>query len=321
MKNIVMTAFKIIVAGGLITWLIKTKKISMEPFAQLWAHPSMLILVFAAVLALILINNYRWVLLLRGQDVLSNNRETLPLSLIGLFFNIAMPGSVGGDVVKGYYIVRRHPQAKVAVATSVLIDRLVGLYAMTLIALYPLVIHANFVFSSPKLKAMALFVLGLIVFFTIFFLVGFSQAIRTHDKTEALFKKIPAGKLFEKVYDAVHAYSRHKTEFIWGILLSVVAQTVIIVAFYFVGHALGYTSVTLNGLLFAIPLGLIAAAVPVSPGGIGVGQAVFFALFSWYPGLVGEFGVAVITIFQVVQALWSLLGAAFYLRMKNSGMS
>ncbi|NJL25268.1 MAG: hypothetical protein HC902_08875, partial [Calothrix sp. SM1_5_4] len=34
------------------------------------------------------------------------------LYLIGIFFNFALPGSVGGDVVRGYYLVADHPERR-----------------------------------------------------------------------------------------------------------------------------------------------------------------------------------------------------------------
>lgn len=70
---------------------------------------------------------------------------------------------------------------------------------------------------------------------------------------------------------------------------------------------------------FLIPLGLIATAIPVSPGGIGVGQAVFLALFTWYGGLEPSLGPTLITIYQVMTALISLIGAVLYFMRKSHG--
>ena len=57
-------------------------------------------------------------------------------------------------------------------------------------------------------------------------------------------------------------------------------------------------------------------AVPLSPGGLGVGQYVFLALFSWY-GLSENFGPTLITIYQVVQVILGLIGVPYYFMRKT----
>ncbi len=55
----------------------------------------------------------------------------LQLQMIGLFFNATMPGSVGGDIVKGFYIIKdQHQGDKTPAMLTVLFDRIVGLMAL-----------------------------------------------------------------------------------------------------------------------------------------------------------------------------------------------
>ena len=56
----------------------------------------------------------------------------------------------------------------------------------------------------------------------------------------------------------------------------------------------------------------MAVAIPISPAGIGVGQAVFLTLFTWYNGVESSMGPTLITINQVCLALWGVVGAWFY---------
>jgi len=317
MKKIIVFILKGGVAIGLVYWLIATKKITAEPFIQLWGIPWLTFFVFTFVMAGILINNYRWLLLLQGQKIQSSTRQTLPLTFIGLFFNLAMPGSVGGDVIKAYYIAQEQPGTKFRAATSVLMDRVVGLYAMALIALASLVIHADKIFKSPQLRPLALFIVGLSFGFTLFFIIGFSDFVRKHPWTEGLLEGLPGGKIIRRFYDAVHDFRHGKKQFILGIILSIFVQSLNIYAFYVISKALHFENVTMGAFFFLIPLGLIATAIPVSPGGVGVGQAVFLALFSWYGGIVPSLGPTLITIYQVMSALISLIGAVLYFMRKN----
>ena len=314
MKQLFKLTLKLALAAILIYWLVHTKKITAEPFVLLWATPWLTFLVLAVTLGLIIVNNYRWLLLLQGQRIHSTTRQTLPLTFIGLFFNLAMPGAVGGDVIKAYYISQDQPGSRLRAATSVLMDRIVGLYAMTLLSLIAILTHLDRIMASNQLKALALFIVALTLGFTVFFILGFSQSIRSHQWTDRVLKGIPGGRFVEKVYDVVHNYRHGKKQFGLGILLSLVVQSINILCFYIIGINLHY-EVTLGALFFIVPLGMIAMAVPLSPGGVGVGQYVFLALFGWY-GLSENLGPTLITIFQVVQALLGLIGVPFYFMRK-----
>ena len=51
--------------------------------------------------------------------------SALKLTLVGLFWNNVLPGSVTGDFVKMYYIGKLHPDKKAEAYTTVMIDRIV----------------------------------------------------------------------------------------------------------------------------------------------------------------------------------------------------
>jgi uncharacterized membrane protein YbhN (UPF0104 family) len=63
-----------------------------------------------------------------------------------------------------------------------------------------------------------------------------------------------------------------------------------------------------------VPLGFIANAFPFTPGGLGVGEAAFDALFRM-AGLRG--GSAVMLGWRLIMLLTGLIGAVFYLQGKK----
>jgi uncharacterized protein (TIRG00374 family) len=325
MKKWLVPLLKAGIAIAAIYYVIHTKKITAEPFIQLWSTPWLTFFVFGATLLAIVINNYRWLLLLRGQAIVSSVSQTLPLTFIGLFFNLAMPGSVGGDVVKAYYIAQDQPGTKLKAATSVLMDRIVGLYAMAIIAVVAVFFNSERIFQVAQLRILALFVIALVVGFTVFFILGFSSTIRGHALTDRFLNSIYGGKLIMRVYDAVHAFKNGKKQFAWGICLSILVQSMTILSFFIIARVLHFEQVSpqelLASLFFVIPLGLIATAVPLSPGGVGVGQVVFLKLFIWYGGVDPKVGPTLITIYQVVQSALSLIGAALYFMRKSNAQA
>jgi uncharacterized membrane protein YbhN (UPF0104 family) len=48
---------------------------------------------------------WRWNLFLRAQAIGIPYLQDFGLTMIGLSFNVAIPGAVGGDLIKGYYVV------------------------------------------------------------------------------------------------------------------------------------------------------------------------------------------------------------------------
>jgi uncharacterized membrane protein YbhN (UPF0104 family) len=80
----------------------------------------------------IYINTYKWQGLLAAPGVRTSYTELLRLNFIGLFYNLLLPGQVGGEVVKSVKL-RQMGVTMGAAALSVLLDRLTGLLGMLLL--------------------------------------------------------------------------------------------------------------------------------------------------------------------------------------------
>ncbi len=73
---------------------------------------------------------FRWYLLVRALDLPFTIGAAYRLGLVGSFWNTFAPGSVGGDLVKAYYIARGQPGRRAAAVATVIVDRLVGLFGL-----------------------------------------------------------------------------------------------------------------------------------------------------------------------------------------------
>ena len=76
----------------------------------------------------------RWWLLLRAQTIRIGILPTFRLHFVGLFYNNIMPSSVGGDLLKAWYVTK-HTDRRLEGALSVVVDRVVGLVGMVLMAI------------------------------------------------------------------------------------------------------------------------------------------------------------------------------------------
>src|SRR5690606_11399633 len=102
--------------------------------------------------------------------------RTVRLQLIGFFFNTAMPGAVGGDVIKGMYVLKeKSATSKTNALLTIILDRIIGLAAIFAIAACAILARYDLVVANAGLLTLSFFVAGavaVIVIATIFCLTG-----------------------------------------------------------------------------------------------------------------------------------------------------
>lgn len=320
-KSLLQLILKVGFAGALIYWMIDKGVLNFRSIVSL-ATPQLVAFCLACVFMQIFINNYRWVLLMRAQGIQSDVRHSLPLSFIGMFFNFVMPGGVGGDVIKGYYLLQEHPSRKVAAAMSIFMDRMVGFFIMILTAFLALFFNWNEVSHSRELQSVAAGVTALFIVFILFFTVALSRRLgqrvfQTWGLGELLFVKIPGGKKLRHVYEVVHTFRNEPKYFFWACCLSIGNQILLVAFTVAVAWAMGVRDVPLMVYFFIVPVGTVVMALPISPAGIGVGQLAFYFLFSLYLGKQSQLGPTSVTMMQATNFALGLVGAVFYLSRKK----
>lgn len=313
-KKYASLVFKIVVAIGLVWWIEKKGLLNLGAFKSIsfFSAAFGVFLIFLNVA----INNYRWTFLLNAQRFPVKAGETLPLTLIGLFFNFAMPGGVGGDVVKGYYLLRGQNERKLDAAMSILVDRVIGLFTMAFMALVAMLFHLEFLKEHPELLALLWLLIGLVLGVLFFLRLAFSETL---DRLKTKAPWIPQSVI--RIWDAFHSYRHVKSVLFKAVVVSLISQAFSILFFIFLNSQIGGGMIPAGQLLWLVPVGLISTSLPISPGGIGVGQAIFLILFKWTLGHDADVGPNLITGYQIAQLLIGMVGIYFYVRMKNKDKS
>lgn len=315
-SNTLKTLLKVVFAFGLIYWLIQKGFLDIGTLSRL-ASPWLVVFGATCIFLQIYFNNLRWMSLLKGQGFETSVASTLPLSFIGLFFNFAMPGGVGGDVVKGYYFIQEHPHKKFAGALTIFMDRVMGFFIMIATAFLAVFFNWEKVSHSPQLKSVALGVTLLFVGFLAFFFLSLSKLLQHSALSRFLFEKLPGGRKLRVLYDALHSYRKAPRALILAVVLSGLNQVLIVAFVMATAWAMGVQDIPLSVYFFLVPVGTVVQALPISPAGIGVGQAAFFFLFKFYLGEDSQLGPTAVTLTQLLSFAWGLLGAFFYLRRKK----
>lgn len=314
-KQALINALKVFIALGLIYWLVTAGILDFESFKKVM-HPTPIIAGLLLEIFAIFSNNWRWLILLRARGINSTHRETMSLSLIGIFFNFAVPGGVGGDLVKGFYIVKDYPEKKLDAALTVLVDRIVGLFSMLTLALFgSLFIWSTMSRSSALMTTMG-FILLMWLGISVFFALALHPRIGKSAMIPNLLQKLPGGEIFKKLFSAICAYSDHKKELGWAFLLSALGQQAHIFIGVMVGYYLGL-DLSIWFYICLVPIGIVSSILAIVPAGIGVGQAAFYFLFKFHSEEAGQIGAIIATALQIFLFAWGLIGAVLYLQRKK----
>ena len=284
-------------------------------------NPGVLALVLVIfVLAQILIG-LRWWLLLRSQSVFIGFWAAVRLYFLGWFYNNFMPGSVGGDLLRAWYVTK-HAHKKFEAVLSVFVDRAIGLLSTLTIAVffYGLFLRGQAVEITSgggavtgavlQYKRLAGWVLGTVaVVFCLLLLYKKSRSMLTG---ACSLIQVHAVRMIGKFKNAVILYCSRPITIIAAFGLTVFLQLMTITGFWLLGVNLGIT-VSIKYYFVFFTLVWVLGAVPVSIGGAVVVEGVLIYLFIHFAG-VDKDAASVLALSQrVVWMLASLPGAVIHL--------
>ncbi|HWP45487.1 MAG TPA: lysylphosphatidylglycerol synthase transmembrane domain-containing protein [Blastocatellia bacterium] len=229
------------------------------------------------------------------------------LTLIGNFFNACLPGATGGDVIKIYYATEGNSGRRTEVMTVMLLDRAAGMFA--LLAL-PLIIAPLFpqLLGSGVMRALLL--TAALIAAAMLAGAAVLSSKRVINSRFSPFRLLPFGKYVERVIHTVHICCRKPGALLAATGISLLAHTLSIVVILLVAWAMIPAGFAWR-MSIMIPLGLLANTLPLTPGGIGVGEVAFNRLFAEV-GLEG--GAEVLLGWRLLMLLASLTGLLFYLQ-------
>lgn len=311
--KIVTNILKVSLSISIIVWMIRSGAIDLSIFKTFFSVQNLVPAFLGTVVAFLLATE-RWRRLLAVHKVKISFRNCLQLNLIGLFFNYVVPGGVGGDMIKGFYIVKENPGKRMGAGMSVLMDRVLGLYALVILCLIFLMVDWNRIQENSQLIVIGNSIVAVFLLFTLGLVLAFSDKFHKLG-WQRLFIKSGIGQKLLSAYEAVHAYGKSLKTVYWSIALSLFSQMAVILTHIFVGKVTGFV-VPWEAYLFVLPLGFMVTAIPISPAGVGVGQMAFYFLFNLYLGEKSQVGPTLATIFQVLQFGLSVFGAYYFVRRK-----
>jgi hypothetical protein len=316
----VFLALRIAVVVFGIIWGIHriTSEDRWNDFVQ--AYHRMHIVVFAACVAIFIISMLiialRWYLLLRTQAIFINFWAAARLYFLGWFYNNFMPSSVGGDLVRAWYVTK-HTDKKFEGVLSVFVDRVIGLASTLIIATFFYLFFMRGQGKPLHFESQIGF-LKKVVFWAIIVILVLFGVLLVHKRGRSVLAKgwacirVPAIRMITKSKHAAVLYCRKPLVLLAAFWLTVLLQMMVITGFWLLALDMGIeTSVKYYYVFFTLVW--VLGAAPVSIGGMVVVEGMLVFLFVQYAGVLEGDAWAIAISQRLVWWLASLPGAVIHL--------
>jgi uncharacterized protein (TIRG00374 family) len=256
----------------------------------------------------------RWQMLLRIQGITLRWLRAFAIVMIGLFFNMFLPGLVAGDAVRLYFVFKCAPHQKTRATLSVAMDRILGMLSVLFLAGLSITVRFRWLSRSAATLhivylVLALLGVGCVLVLLLFGAVHFGLLRR-------LPKRMPFRSAIAESGKALQLYGAHLGVMSVAFAITVVAHIVYYLSFYCAAQSLHGTrsaSLSVTDILSIMPLVNTVTALPISFGGVGVRETLFQELLGNLAHVPPAISAVTASLGFVIQASWGLLGAAVYL--------
>jgi uncharacterized protein (TIRG00374 family) len=309
---------RIAVATAAILWVLRGQdwRTLSEVFRNLspWYFLLSLVIYAAAQVAI----SVRWWLLLRAQSIHIEVSAAVRLFFLGLFYNNVMPGAVGGDLLKAWYVTK-HTHKRLEGVLSVFVDRVIGLIVLVAMATltYSVFVRGHIATEVRKPPAWLLQYRGTILWAAVAVAGVFVGAMVYPASRRRLARAaenawLRGVSLLRRVKDAIVVYCSKPWTLLGTVVLTFIGQSVVIVAFWLLGRDLGVAG-GLSYYFVVFPVTWVIGAIPISIAGLGVTEAGTVGLFVSLTGATPEKALALALCQRFVWVLASLPGGLVHL--------
>ena len=267
------TVIKIAISLALVAFVLKSIDIDKLKEILLKVNLFWLLLAFIFYNLSKIVSAIRLIYYFREIGINIANKSNLILYYVGMFYNLFLPGGIGGDGYKAYLLNKKHNIKLSLIIQALLFDRVSGLVA--------LIFLGALLFPFSSFEIMILFYLSIILIFITY----------------------PLFFLISKKLDKFILYFKSTT------VLGLVVQILQLISALFIIYSLN-SIVPIIDFLVLFLISSVVSVLPITVGGVGVRELTFLyglKLIGYSP----DIGVAFSFLFFFITMLSSLIGVAF----------
>ena len=260
----------------------------------------------------------RWHLLLSVQEIGLSWGRTWQLLMIGMFFNLFLLGSTGGDLLKTFYAMREVPHKKTAVFLSIVVDRVVGMFSLMMVTLVICLFSFSTLWETPVTRGLLSTVA--IVFGGFLVMLILSFILNHFHLWKRLPKGMPGHQFLVDVATAFSSYARDGRSLGLAFLISIFLNLFLFGSAVFAAYAFGALpgAPGAGPMISVMPIVNTISALPISLSGVGVREGLFETLLNTLYATPKSLAVLISLTTFVLTVFWSLMGGIVYLFYRPS---
>lgn len=210
---------------------------------------------------------YGWHILLNAKGVSISLKDLSIIVFESGFFGFLLPSKMGPDIIRAYNLSKKASNPTEAIS-SILVLR-----AATLLSLCVLVVFSLSFFHDKITDKRFIYIIGGSLL--ILGIAGFGMFFRPfRDMVSKFFIYLKVEKLYSSLID----YSRSRKALALTFSITLLSQILRIILAFFLGKSLGIGVPIVSYLLY-LPLVSIISKIPISIGGLGLGEASLIYFF------------------------------------------
>ncbi len=291
-------------------YLAQTGSIDWTAFsglAKAWQYTALALLLFFVAA---MMQAKRLQLLMNAHQLDLSLMAAVKLTFISIFFSTYLPGATGGDLVKIYYASKGNPGSRAEVITIIFLDRFIGLFSLLTLPLLVAPFFSELITSHQVLQGLLGISFAISCSIIVFTIIGAKYELANSRLLHWIEQKVSFGSLLTRMLHTIYFYHNNLGIIFKALFYSYSLQ------FLMVGVSMAIAQATnLHGadlkMLLLIPMGYLANSLPITPGGLGIGEAAMESLFIM-GGLSG--GAETIFGWRLIMLVVGLLGLFFYLK-------
>jgi glycosyltransferase 2 family protein len=311
LRKYLILAVKFAILAIILIWIIRS--FDEKHWQALLNQPKqwgLLFLSLLIVLAAHIISFLRWSIFVQALEVPISVTESLRLGFLGNLFNFVSLGAVGGDLFKAIAAAKQVPGKRAEVVASVLVDRALGLLGLVLVAAICLEVFGTDLSPTLDWIRRGAWMLSLIGIGSLALVVFVGHHLPTYllhripFVGEIVFRMASAGMLFEG-----------RPRLVLELLgISCVVHSFLTLGMYCISIGLYSETPSIKEHFLTVPPAFAAAALPLTPGGVGVQEMAIATLFEKLPQLPKEFsGLIVAVFYRLNLVIIAAIGGIYYI--------
>jgi glycosyltransferase 2 family protein len=267
---------------------------------------------------ILLIGIVRWQVILRVHGLRMSFGRITEISLIAHFFNSFLLGSVGGDLLKAYYVARETHHKKTEAVVTVAVDRVIGLFSMLLLACLFMVPNLGLLTSNSRLTSVIWLVAGMTIACGGFILLSFWGGVsKGLPKARQWLRALPKGEMLERTLEAFREFGRDRYFLLRVLPISMLANLVCILHFGVLLWGF-HLDASMLALAVIVPIVTCISTLPITPSGLGVRENLYVWMLS-APGvnIPPAEALLVSLVGYATSLFWSGVGGLVYALVKK----